>query len=97
MSLQDLLNSIELELIERELYPFFEAEQAARQRAFSLPVGYEKSQALAEYWNAMAAGTATRRRRERLLTARESRAGCTDVLGAAVDEFVYGDPSKSEP
>jgi hypothetical protein len=72
MSLQALLNSIELELIERELYPLFEAEQAAQQRSFSLPVGYEKPQALAEYWNAMAAGSAMRRRRERLL-ARQSR------------------------
>ena len=96
MSLQDLLNSIELELIERELYPLFEAEQTAQQRAVSLPVGYEKSQALAEYWNAMAAGSATRRRREHLL-ARQSRVGRIDVLGATIDELVHGSASKSEP
>jgi hypothetical protein len=75
MSPQTHLNSIELERIERELYALFEAEQAARLRSFALPVGYEKSQAVAEYWNAMAAGSAMRRRRERFLAACECRTG----------------------
>jgi hypothetical protein len=67
MSPQDLLNSIELEQIERELYALSEAEQAAQQRSFALPVGYEKSQALAEHWNAAAAWNVVNRRRARLL------------------------------
>jgi hypothetical protein len=49
VSSKDLINSTEFELIERELYALSEAEQAAQQRSFALPVGYEKSQALAEY------------------------------------------------
>jgi hypothetical protein len=70
MSLQAHLDHVELEIIERDLYARLEAEQAAQQRAFSLPVGYEKTQALAEYWNTMAAVSAIRRRREHFLTAR---------------------------
>lgn len=72
MSPKDLLDSTELELIERELYALSEAEQAAQQRSLALPVGYEKSQAFAEHWNAAAALSAMSRRRERLLP----RQGC---------------------
>ena len=67
MSPQDPLDGIELELIERELYALSEIEQAAQHRSLALPVGYEKSQALAEHWNAAAALGAVSRRRGRLL------------------------------
>ena len=67
MSPQDPLDGIELELIERELYALSEIEQAAQHRSLALPVGYEKSQALAEHWNAAEALGAVSRRRERLL------------------------------
>jgi len=40
----------------------------AQQRWLALPVGYEKSQALAEYWNTMAAESAVRQTHERFLS-----------------------------
>jgi hypothetical protein len=59
--------SIGLELLEQELYALNEVEQAALLRSLALPVGYEKSQALAEYSNAVAAVSAMQRRRARFL------------------------------
>jgi len=67
MSVQIHLRSIELERIAQELYALLETEQAAQQRWLALPVGYEKSQALAEYSNAVAAVSAMRRRHTRCL------------------------------
>ena len=57
--------SIEFERLEQELYALVEVEQATLLRSLALPVGYEKSQALAEYSNAVAAVSAMRQRRER--------------------------------
>ena len=88
MSAQDFLNSIELERIERELYALSEMEQAAQHRSLALPVGYKKSQALAEHWNAAAAWSAASRRRERLLAIHRYRAGCADLLGVTIDELM---------
>ena len=59
--------SIEFERLEQELYALTEVEQATLLRSLSLPVGYEKSQALAEYSNAVAAVSAMQQRRERFL------------------------------
>jgi hypothetical protein len=59
--------SIEFERLEQELYALIEMEQATLLRSLALPVGYEKSQALAEYSNAVAAVSAVQRRRERFL------------------------------
>jgi hypothetical protein len=59
--------SIETELLEQELYALVEVEQATLLRSLALPVGYEKSQALAEYSNALAAMSAMQQRRERFL------------------------------
>jgi hypothetical protein len=59
--------SIEFELLEQELYALIEVEQATLLRSLALPVGYEKSQALAEYSNAVAAVSALQQRRERFL------------------------------
>ena len=47
--------------------PPLRVEQATLLRSLALPVGYEKSQALAEYSNAVAAVSALQRRRERFL------------------------------
>ena len=58
---------IEFERLEQELYTLIEAEQATLLRSLALPAGYEKSQALAEYSNAVAAVSAMQRRREFLL------------------------------
>ena len=57
--------SIELELLEQQLYALIEVEQATLLRSLALPAGYEKSQVLAEYSNAVAAVSAMRQRRER--------------------------------
>lgn len=59
--------SIEFEGLEQELDALIEVEQAALLRSLALPVGYEKSQALAEYSNAVAAVSALQQRRERFL------------------------------
>ena len=59
--------SIELERLEQELYALIEVEQATLLRSLALPVGYEKSQALAEYSNALAAVSAMQQRRVRFL------------------------------
>jgi hypothetical protein len=59
--------SIEFERLEQELYALIEVEQATLLRTLALPVGYEKSQALAEYSNALAALSAMQQRRERFL------------------------------
>lgn len=59
--------SIEFERFEQELYALIEMEQATLLRSLALPVGYEKSQALAEYSNALAAVSAMQQRRERFL------------------------------
>jgi hypothetical protein len=67
MSEDTPLSIIEFEQSERELYALIEAEHMALLRSLALPVGYEKSQALAEYSNAVAAVSATRRRRDRFL------------------------------
>jgi hypothetical protein len=58
---------IELERLEQGLYALIEVEQATLMRSLALPVGYEKSQALAEYSNAVAAVSAMQQRRERFL------------------------------
>jgi hypothetical protein len=60
-------DSFEFERIEHELYALIEVEQATLLRSLALPVGYEKSQALAEYSNAVAAVSALQQRRERFL------------------------------
>jgi hypothetical protein len=57
--------SMEFERLEQELYALIEVEQATLLRSLALPVGYEKSQALAEYSNAVAAVSAMQQRRER--------------------------------
>ena len=59
--------SVEFERLEQELYALIEVEQATLLRSLALPVGYEKSQALAEYSNALAAVSAMQQRRERFL------------------------------
>ena len=59
--------SLEFERLEQDLYALIEVEQATLLRSLALPVGYEKSQALAEYSNAVAAVSAVQRRRERFL------------------------------
>ena len=59
--------SMEFERLEQELYALIEVEQATLLRSLALPVGYEKSQALAEYSNAVAAVSAMQQRRERFL------------------------------
>jgi hypothetical protein len=59
--------SIELDLFEQDLYALIEVEQATLLRSLALPVGYEKSQALAEYSNAVAAASAMQQRRARFL------------------------------
>ncbi|TLY79573.1 MAG: hypothetical protein E6K49_03575 [Gammaproteobacteria bacterium] len=74
MSGQIHLNGIELERLERELYALLEIEQAAQRRWLALPVGYEKSQALAEYSTAVAAASAMRQKREGCLVKLGSKA-----------------------
>jgi hypothetical protein len=59
--------SLEFERFEQELYALIEVEQATLLRSLALPVGYEKSQALAEYSNAVAAVSAMQQRRGRFL------------------------------
>ena len=59
--------SMEFERFEQELYALIEVEQATLLRSLALPVGYEKSQALAEYSNAVAAVSAMQQRRGRFL------------------------------
>jgi hypothetical protein len=59
--------SIEFEPLEQQLYALIEVEQATLLRSLALPVGYEKSQALAEYSNAVAAVSAMQQWRERFL------------------------------
>jgi hypothetical protein len=59
--------SVECERLKQELYALIEMEQATLLRSLALPVGYEKSQALAEYSNAVAAVSAMQRRRGRFL------------------------------
>ena len=59
--------SMEFERFEQELYALIELEQATLLRSLALPVGYEKSQALAEYSNAVAAVSAMQQRRARFL------------------------------
>ena len=59
--------SMEFERLGQELYALIEMEQATLLRSLALPVGYEKSQALAEYSNAVAAASAMQQRRKRLL------------------------------
>jgi hypothetical protein len=59
--------SMEFERFEQELYALIELEQATLLRSLALPVGYEKSQALAEYSNAVAAVSAMQQRRGRFL------------------------------
>ena len=59
--------SMEFERFEQELYALIEVEQATLLRSLALPVGYEKSQALAEYSSAVAAVSTMRQRRERFL------------------------------
>ena len=59
--------SMEFERFEQELYALIEVEQATLLRSLALPVGYEKSQALAEYSNAVAAVSAMQQRRARFL------------------------------
>jgi len=94
MSEQARLNSIELEQIELELHALLELEQAALQHCLALPVGYEKSQTLAEYSNAMAARSAMRQRREHLLDDCQYHTDCADVLSAAIDQVVDSGGSK---
>jgi hypothetical protein len=60
-------DSFEFERLEQELYALIEVEQATLLRSLALPVGYEKSQALAEYSNAVAAVSVLQQRRERFL------------------------------
>jgi hypothetical protein len=59
--------SIEFERLELELHALIEMEQSTLLRSLALPVGYEKSQALAEYSNAVAAVSAMQQRRARFL------------------------------
>ena len=61
------LGSMEFERLEQELDALIEVEQATLLRSLALPVGYEKSQALAEYSNAVAAVSAMQQRRGRFL------------------------------
>jgi hypothetical protein len=58
---------VESERLQQELYALIEMEQATLLRSIALPAGYEKSQALAEYSNAVAAVSAMQQRRERFL------------------------------
>jgi hypothetical protein len=67
MSEDSYLGSIEFERLVQELDALIEVEQATQLRSLALPVGYEKSQALAEYSNAVAAVSALQQRRERFL------------------------------
>jgi hypothetical protein len=65
MSEDSYPGGIEFERLEQELYALIELEQAILMRSLALPVGYDKSQALAEYSNAVAAVSAMQQRRER--------------------------------
>ena len=58
---------VESERLQQELYALIEMEQATLLRSIALPAGYEKSQALAEYSNAVAAVSAMQQRRGRFL------------------------------
>jgi hypothetical protein len=58
---------IEFERLGQELNALIEMEQATLLRWLALPVGYDKSQAVAEYSNAVAAVSAMQQRRQRFL------------------------------
>jgi hypothetical protein len=63
------IGSLEFERLEQDLYALIEEEQATLLRSLALPVGYGKSQALAEHSNAVAAASATQQKRKRFLLA----------------------------
>ena len=76
---------IELERLGQELYALIEAEQATLLRSLALPVGYEKTQALAEYSNAVAAVSAIQQRRERFLLMMHPRLPKRRPIGFTAD------------
>jgi hypothetical protein len=81
MSQQTPSADIELEVIQQGLDALLEAEQTSLLRALSLPDGYGKSQAIAEYSNVMSAASGTRLWRDLLIATRGVRRRITRERG----------------